>query len=108
MNRWQRMIARLARVDAVAPGGLGDGLLLLPSSGTELDKPWSDQLQGLTDAANLWRINPLARRLVNLVTSFVVGDGITLTSDDPELAAVSGGFLESPAKPAEPAAVCMV
>ena len=96
MNRWQRMIARLARVDAVAPGGHGDGLLLLPSSGTELDKPWSDQLQGLTDAANLWRINPLARRLVNLVTSFVVGDGITLTSDDPELAQFLAAFWNHP------------
>ena len=32
-----------------------------------------------------WRRNPLARRLVGLVTAFVCGDGITLTSDDRDL-----------------------
>lgn len=95
MNRWQRMAARLAGVEAVAVGAEGDGLRGL-SAGTELDRPWLDQLDGLTAAAQLWRVNPLARRLVNLVTSFVVGDGITLTADDPALAQFLDAFWNHP------------
>jgi hypothetical protein len=101
MNRWERwraavrMAVGLGGVEAALPGTVGDGLVAA-RAGTELDRPWSDQLDGLTTAANLWRVNPLARRLVNLVTSFVVGDGITVTSDEPELARFLDAFWHHP------------
>jgi hypothetical protein len=99
MRGWQRWLMRLAGVTAAAPGTEGDGLVFGAAgltSGTELDRPWGDQLDGLTSAANLWRVNPLARRLVNLVTSFVVGDGITLSAEDAELARFLDAFWNHP------------
>ncbi len=83
-------VLALARVDPVAPGQKNDGLV--QSSGTGLDKPWEVLSQEFTDAREAWRRNALARRLVSLVSSFVCGDGITLTSDRTDLAAFLRAF----------------
>lgn len=79
MSRRERFRAWLARVLAVEPGRPNDGLVAV-SSGTDRDKPWSDLQQELSDALQAWRLNPLARRIVGLVTAYVVGDGIVLRS----------------------------
>ncbi|MBC8450050.1 MAG: hypothetical protein H8D78_20145 [Chloroflexi bacterium] len=50
------------------------------TSGTPHDRPWYEMLAGFNDALEAWRKNPLVRRLVSLVTDFVVADGILLTS----------------------------
>ncbi len=93
MRWWQRAVRgaaawvlRLARVEAVDPGREADGLTRLGSAGTELDKLWEELSQEFSDAREVWRRNPMARRLVSLVTSFVCGDGIALTADEPHLA----------------------
>lgn len=46
-----------------------------------LDTPWPEQLQQLTDALEAWRKNPLARRIVELTSAYVVSNGISLGSD---------------------------
>lgn len=48
---------------------------------TPLDTPWSELQQQFTDALEAWRKNPLARRIVELTTSYVVSTGISLNSN---------------------------
>ena len=79
---WQRGVLWLARVSGVLPGKPDDGLVQI-SAGTALDKPWVELSKEFSDAREAWRSNALARRLVSLVSSFVCGDGITVTSDRP-------------------------
>lgn len=45
------------------------------------DRQWWDVKLSLDDALEAYRINPLAFRIVSLTSDFVVGRGITLTSD---------------------------
>lgn len=94
MRRVALALLRLARVQAVDVGRDDDGLIRGARAGSDLDKSWEDLLQEFTDAREAWRKNPLARRLIGLITSFVVGDGISLTSDDPDLAAFLGTFVD--------------
>lgn len=96
MNWMQKILIRLARVTPIPPGQADDGLLRAASSGTELDKPWEVLSQEFTDAREAWRRNALARRLVSLVSSFVCGDGIALSSDQPDLAAFLAAFWHHP------------
>lgn len=81
-KRWLRPFAAwLARVVAVDVGKPDDGLIPIVTAGTELDKSWPELQQEFADALEAWRKNPLARRLVGLVTAYVVGgDGIRLRS----------------------------
>jgi hypothetical protein len=80
-------------VSPVPVGRDDDGLLLRPAGassplgpfGTAIDKSWADLFQEFEDAREAWRKNPLARRLVGLITSYTVGNGIALTSDDATL-----------------------
>ena len=37
------------------------------------------------ESLRAWRVNPIARRIVRLMTSFVVGKGLTIKSDDPQV-----------------------
>lgn len=75
------LAARLAVV-GVAPGKPGDGLAPMGASMWEmLDKSWGEQQQELLDVREAWRKNPLARRIVGLVTAYVVGNGVTVTSE---------------------------
>ena len=39
-----------------------------------------DRLSQLTESINMFRVNPLARRIVEVTTEFVIGDGFTVTS----------------------------
>ena len=74
------LAARLTRVEAVPVGRAADGLSALDRAGGPLDRAW-DELSGqFSDALEAWRKNPLARRTIGLITSYVVGDGMTLTS----------------------------
>ena len=50
------------------------------------DKPWHELKSDLDDALEAWRTNPLARRIVQLTTDYVVGDGITIGSEIEEVA----------------------
>lgn len=71
----------LAAVSAVPVGAANDGLSLRAlgaAAGTPIDKAWADLYQELTDARTAWQQNPLARRMVGLITSYTVGHGITL------------------------------
>ncbi len=79
-NLAQRFAVWLARVTAVDVGKADDGLLPLARGGGPLDRVW-DELSGqFSDALEAWRKNPLARRIIGLISAYVVGDGITLTS----------------------------
>jgi hypothetical protein len=73
-----------ASVTAVPVGHANDGLVLRPA-GTAIDKPWHELFQEFEDAREAWRKNPLARRLVGLITSYTVGNGISLSSEKPHL-----------------------
>jgi len=74
----QRFATWLARVTAIDVGKANDGLVALPS-GT-LDRAWSEISAQLTDVLDVWRKNPLARRIIGLTTAYVIGDGITLAT----------------------------
>lgn len=47
---------------------------------TQQDTTWAELYQQQVDALEAWRQSPLARRIVELTSDYVVGDGITLTS----------------------------
>lgn len=64
----------LATVTAVDVGRADDGLERLGrTAGTDLDKSWGTLQGELKDALTVWRKNPLARRLIGIVTAYVVG-----------------------------------
>ena len=92
MGIWDWLRGRLATVTATPVGRAGDGLARL-SAGGELDKPWGELQAELRDALEAWRRNPLARRIIALTTAYVVGDGITLTSEVPALDRFLQAFL---------------
>lgn len=56
------------------------------------DKSWPELQTEMNDARAAWRQNPLARRLVGMVTAYVVGNGITLHSPDPAVQAFIDAF----------------
>ena len=76
----QGWAAALARVESVPVGRADDGLLSLERGGGPLDRSWDELSQQFTDVLEAWRKNPLARRIIGLTSSYVVGDGITITS----------------------------
>lgn len=54
---------------------------------TPADRAWAERADDLRDALEAWRVNPLARRIVQLTTDYVVGDGMTVVATaSPELA----------------------
>jgi len=82
MNLLQRLATWLASVAAV-PVGLPDDGVNRPLTGAAfplIDKPWGEQVQELADARDAWRRSPLARRIVQLVSAYVVGNGVTVTA----------------------------
>ncbi|MEA3336677.1 MAG: hypothetical protein U9R25_12255 [Chloroflexota bacterium] len=95
MNLIQRFAAWLATVTAVDVGKPNDGLIPV-SSGTEIDKPWHELRQEFQDALEAWRLNPLARRLVQMVTAYVVGDGITMSSSKASVQRFLRDFYDDP------------
>jgi hypothetical protein len=49
-----------------------------------------DRKKVFTESMRAWRVNPIARRIVKLITSFVIGKGIEITSDDE----ATNGFIQ--------------
>ena len=56
------------------------------------DRPWPERADDLTDALEAWRKNFLIRRIVTLVRSYVVGAGITVGSQVPEVDTFARAF----------------
>ena len=82
--QWLADYTNLAAVTAVPVGQQSDGLVHRPA-GSPLDKSWGDLYLELTDSRTAWQKNPLARRIVGLITSYTVGTGIRLQSDYTQL-----------------------
>jgi hypothetical protein len=53
------------------------------SSGTTRDVPYSQLVENLNDAAEAWRSNPIAFRIVELTTDYVLGKGVRIWAADP-------------------------
>jgi len=89
MNWLKRVLAPLAawlaKVSAVDVGRPNDGLVST-SSGTSLDKSWHEFQTEVNDAREAWRKNPMARRVITLITSYVVGAGLSASSEYKPLA----------------------
>jgi len=49
------------------------------------DRPWGERRDDLDDALEAWRRNFFVRRVVSLVRSYVVGNGITISSRKPTI-----------------------
>lgn len=86
---WQRIVSALATirragnttVTAVEPGKDNDGInRAWRPLGTDIDRPFAERNEDIADALSAWRKNPMARRIVGIVTAYVVGDGITIES----------------------------
>ena len=69
------------RVMPVDVGKPNDGLVPMYGGGGYADKSGSDRYQDLNDALEAWRQNPLARRIINLTTAYVVSEGIRIRSE---------------------------
>ncbi|MFN8467949.1 MAG: hypothetical protein U0X20_20485 [Caldilineaceae bacterium] len=81
MTPMQRFASWLAAVTLVTPGRQQDAFVpIVPPQGVA-DKGWGELQREMDDAREAWRQNPLARRLVGMVTAYVVGNGIALRSE---------------------------
>ncbi|GAP09376.1 hypothetical protein BECAL_00519 [Bellilinea caldifistulae] len=47
------------------------------------ERPFAERREALQQALEAWRVNPLARRIVELTTQYVVGGGITFACEHP-------------------------
>ncbi|MFN8468267.1 MAG: hypothetical protein U0X20_22095 [Caldilineaceae bacterium] len=80
----ERVVAWLASslaVTLIEPGRPNDGFDPVVYPQGAADKSSGELQQEMADAREAWRQNPLARRLVGMVTAYVVGNGITLRSE---------------------------
>lgn len=57
-----------------------------------LDLVWSERRAMIEECLELWRTNPLAYRIVSLMTDYVVGSGITVRSEHPAIQAYIRGI----------------
>ena len=57
-----------------------------------MDRSWSEWWDDADDALEVWRKNFLVRRIVNLTRSYVVGNGITISSSIAEVGAFAQAF----------------
>jgi len=91
---WLFNLVGLAAVTAVPVGKTNDGVNqpFSRSGGTELDRDWGEHYQNLFDSLEAWRTNPLARRMISLITAYTVGDGITISSEYRPLAKFIAAF----------------
>ena len=95
-ERIRTLIYNLA-VQLVEVGKPNDGVTQpLFSSGTDLDKSWTQHEQELSDAREAWRLNPMARRLIGLTTGYVVGPGMSVSSEYEPLQAFIDEFWYHP------------
>lgn len=83
---WSKTVGRLfgAEIRRQVRAGLAeetDATFLLGASstgGSERDRLTSNRQEVLEQALEAWRVNPLARRLVELTTQYVIGSGISI------------------------------
>jgi len=60
------------------------------------DRPWGERRDDLDDALEAWRKNFLVRRIVNLISSYVVGSGIAISSKQPTVNTFVTAFCNHP------------
>lgn len=60
------------------------------------DRASYDRQQVMEDCLEAWRFNPLARRIVELTTQYVIGGGVSLTVGDEASEAFLQGFWKHP------------
>jgi hypothetical protein len=60
------------------------------------DRPWSERAQDLDDVFEAWLKSFLVRRVVTLARSYVIGNGITVTSKEPAIAEFVQRFWNHP------------
>lgn len=103
LNLVQRLVSwlagwvGLAAVTAVPVGRDNDGVNRpLWSAGTEQDRNWGDHWQTLNDSLEAWRTNPLAKRIISLITAYTIGDGIRISSEYKTLAKFIAAFYAHP------------
>jgi hypothetical protein len=85
----ERLAAISARVDD-SPGWISH------NQAGPADRPWAGRAQDLDDAFTAWQKNFLIRRIVTLARSYIIGNGITVTSKDPTVAQFVARFLTHP------------
>lgn len=70
---------------AVPVGLPNDGVsrAVVGPAGTHADRSFSEISGDFTTGLEAWKENPYARRIINLTTAYVVGDGIAVTSPKP-------------------------
>ena len=96
MNWWRNLLTTL-RIIPVPVGHDNDGVdRPLLSAGTDIDKEWGTLYAEQEDSRAAWRKNPMARRIVNLTTSYVVGAGIKIESDHSGLKQFLADFWSHP------------
>ena len=85
---WHRFRAALATVTAYPVSDTNyDGVQRpLYTSGTEIDKTWGELYQDQIDAAELWEEHPYATRIIEITTAYVIGSGVSLETDNEQLA----------------------
>ena len=89
--------AILASVRAVPVGRPGDAVDdRLFGDRRGLQRSRQEALRELQDAREAWRVNPMARRIVGLVTSYVIGYGLKLSSLNEGFAAFIAEFWTYP------------
>jgi hypothetical protein len=86
---------------AVTPVQVGlknDGVTRIIAGGSAgpTDRPWASLMSDGREALEAWRRNPMARRFINLVTAYVVGDGITLSTENRAFANFIQEFFDHP------------
>ena len=91
--------ARLAEAVKVVDDAAGGPRYWTPlnaPASAALDLPWAEQRQLLDDCLAEWRANPLAFRITHLMSDFVVGSGVRVKSDRPEVQAFLERFWHHP------------
>lgn len=93
LSRWR---VRLARVIASPVADETVGWRALTAGSGPVDREWSELRQDYTDILEAWRRNFLIRQIVRLTTGYVVGDGISITSGEAQVAAFVRSFWDDP------------
>jgi len=74
MNWWQRLRQKLS-VSADMREGAGGWVGAAGRGGAE--RPSADRMAQYRDALEAWRTNPYAKRIIDIITDYTVGDGIS-------------------------------
>ncbi len=74
MNWWQRLRQKLS-ISADMREGAGGWVGAAGRGGAE--RPSADRMAQYRDALEAWRTNPYAKRIIDIITDYTVGDGIS-------------------------------